>query len=148
MQWFRQIFDRIRESNAKQLEKIVVIKGDVSIDGLDIGESDKRRLIEQTNVIFHCAANVRFDQAIAGAVNMNLLGTDRVLKLAIQMTQLKVFAHVSTAYCQCNEDVLEERAYPAPNDPMAIATMTKHLDSEILEYLTPKYTFCFNLQFF
>lgn len=132
------IFDRIRESNEKQLEKIVVIKGDVSVDGLDISESDKKRLIEQTTVIFHCAANVRFDQALSGAVNMNLLGTDRVLKLAVQMTQLKVFTHVSTAYCQCNEDVLEERAYTSPNDPLAIATMTKHLDEEILEYLTPK----------
>lgn len=136
--WFQQIFDRIRETNAKQLEKIVVIKGDISVDGLDMSESDKRRLIEQTNIVFHCAANVRFDQALAGAVNMNLLGTDRVLKLAVQMTQLKVFTHVSTAYCQCNEDVLEERAYSAPNDPLAIATMTKNLDSEILEFLTPK----------
>lgn len=124
--------------NPKQLEKIIVIKGDVSVDGLGMNESDRKLLIEKVTVVFHCAANVRFDQELAGAVNMNTLGTDRVLKLAVEIKQLKVFAHVSTAYCQCNEDVLEERAYAAPHDPLAIATMTKNLDTEILEYLTPK----------
>lgn len=124
--------------NPKQLEKLVVIKGDVSVDGLGMSESDRAILIERINIIFHCAANVRFDQALAGAVNMNTLGTDRVLKFALEMKQLMVFTHVSTAYCQCNEDVLEERAYKAPNDPQAIATMTKHLDENTLEYLTPK----------
>lgn len=94
--------------------------------------------MDNATVVFHCAANVRFDQALDGAVNMNLLGTDRVLKLAEQIEQLKVFAHVSTAYCQCNEDVLEERAYAAPHSPIAIATMAKHLDAEILDQLTPK----------
>lgn len=133
-----QIFDRIREINPKQLQKISVIKGDVSIDGLGISEGDKKRIIENTTVVFHCAANVRFDQALEGAVNMNLLGTDRVLKLAEQIKQLKVFAHVSTAYCQCNEDVLEERAYAAPHNPQAIAIMTKHLDHAILDHLTPE----------
>lgn len=115
-----------------------MIKGDVSIDGLGMNDADKMRLIDNVTIVFHCAANVRFDQAIEGAVNMNTLGTNRVLKLAEQMKQLKVFEHVSTAYCQCNEDILEERAYKAPHDPMVIAAMTKTLDSEILEYLTPK----------
>lgn len=103
-----------------------------------MSESDRKLLIESVSVAFHCAANVRFDQALAGAYNMNTLGTERVLELAMEMHQLKVFTHVSTAYCQCNEDVLEERAYAAPHDPRAIAMMTKNLDNELLEYLTPK----------
>lgn len=108
------------------------------MDGLGMSESDRKRLISETHVVFHCAANVRFDQTLAGAVNMNMLGTQRILKLAIEMSQLKVFTHVSTAYCQCNEEVLEERAYAAPQNPLTIATMTKNLDDELLEYITPK----------
>lgn len=110
----------------------------MSIDGLAISDIDRKRLIETVTIVFHCAANVRFDQAIEGAVNMNTLGTNRVLKLAEQMDQLKVFEHVSTAYCQCNEEILEERAYAAPHSPLGIASMTQLLDREILEYLTPK----------
>lgn len=110
----------------------------MSVDGLAISDIDRKRLIETVTIVFHCAANVRFDQAIEGAVSMNTLGTNRVLKLAEQMVQLKVFEHVSTAYCQCNEEVLEERAYAAPHSPLGIASMTQLLDAEILEYLTPK----------
>lgn len=133
-----QIFDRIRATDPNQLDKIKVVKGDVSVDGLDISDNDRRRLSETVTVVFHCAANVRFDQAIEGAVNMNTLGTNRVLKLAEQMEKLKVFEHVSTAYCQCNEEILEERAYAAPHSPLGIASMTQLLDPDILEYLTPK----------
>lgn len=103
-----------------------------------MSEEDTNELISKVNVIFHCAANVRFDQHIRDAVNMNTLGTNRVLKLAEQMQNLKVFTHVSTAYCQCNEDVLEEKGYAAPHSPLGIATMTQLLDTEILEYITPK----------
>lgn len=115
-----------------------MIKGDVSIDGLGISENDKKRLIDNVTVIFHCAANVRFDQAIEGAVNMNTLGTKRMLELAMEMKNVKVFEHVSTAYCQCNEEVLEEKAYPAPHSPIGIATMTEHLGHDILKEITPK----------
>lgn len=101
-------------------------------------ETDRAELVEQVNVVFHCAANVRFDQPLRDAVNMNTLGTQRVLQLAEKMQNLKVFTHVSTAYCQCREDVLEERGYPALHSPLGIAKMTELLDTEILEYLTPK----------
>lgn len=120
------------------LEKLKVVKGDVSIDGLGINEADKERLLKTIEIVFHCAANVRFDQAIKDAVNLNTLGTSRVLKLIEKMEKLKVFCHVSTAYCQCNEEVLEERAYKAPHSPLGIATMTQLLDNEVLDSLTPQ----------
>lgn len=142
------------------MAKIRCIKGDVSLDNLDMDESDRIELTEQVDVIFHCAANVRFDQPLRDAVNMNTLGTQRLLQLAEKMLHLKVdyiwcnllsysilirmwtftqvFTHVSTAYCQCKEDVLEERGYPALHSPLGIAKMTELLDAEILEYLTPK----------
>lgn len=46
--------------------------------------------------------------------------------------------HVSTAYCQCNEEVLEERGYAAMHSPLGVAKMTELLDADILDYLTPK----------
>lgn len=119
----------------------MIIKGDVSIDGLGISDNDRNHLIDNVTMVFHCAANVRFDQDITGAVNMNTLGTERILILAEQMKNLKVLEHVSTAYCQCNEEILEERAYPASHDPKTIAAMTRTLDDDILDYLTPKLVF-------
>lgn len=54
------------------------------------------------------------------------------------MQNLKAFVHVSTAYCQCNEEVLEERAYKASHDPLGIATMSQLLDNEVLDAITPR----------
>lgn len=89
-QFLFQIFDNIRASNPKQLLKIKTIKGDVSLEELDISVTDRNELIKNVSVIFHCAANVRFDQPIKDAVNMNTLGTNRMLKLAEPMKLLKV----------------------------------------------------------
>lgn len=135
---FLQVFQKIRDTDPAQLLKIQCVKGDVSLPDLEMDESDRKELAEHVDVVFHCAANVRFDQAIRDAVNINTLGTQRVLQLAESMKHLKVFVYVSTAYCQCNEDVLEERGYAAPHSPLGIAKMTELLDADILEYLTPK----------
>lgn len=110
----------------------------MTVDDLGMDAIDRAELADRVNVVFHCAANVRFDQCLKEAVNMNTLGTQRMLLLAEQMHDLNVFVHVSTAYCQCNEEVLEERGYPAQHRPLGIAKMTELLDSELLDHLTPK----------
>lgn len=132
------IFDSIRKKNPDQLNKIRVVKGDVSVDRLGLSENDENELIDNVNLIFHCAANVRFDQTLKDAVNFNLNGTHRVLKLAEKIKNLLVFTHVSTAYCHCNENVLEERYYPANENPFGVIEMVKLLKDDTLEMITPK----------
>lgn len=120
-------------------EKLKVIRGDISQDGLDMSEEDRTELIENCELIFHCAANVRFDLNLKDAVNFNTSGTDRVLKLAENMKKLIVFTHVSTAYSHCKQDVLEEKFYPAPENPYGVIKMTQLMKNESLELITPKY---------
>lgn len=132
------VFSKIRDENPHQLPKIQVIKGDVSLDGLGMTENDENELIANVNIVFHCAANVRFDQSLKQAVHMNTKGTHRVLQLAEKMKNLIVFTHVSTAYCHCNEDVLEERYYPASENPYGVMEMVDLLKDETLALITPK----------
>jgi Male sterility protein. len=52
---------------------------------------EDRSLIEKkVSVVFHCAANVRFDQKLKNAVRYNTLGTRRVLELAENINKLDV----------------------------------------------------------
>lgn len=132
------VFDKIREKNPAQLEKLQVIKGDVSVEGLGMHENDENKLIENVDLVFHCAANVRFDQTLKDAVNFNTIGTQRVLKLAEKMKHILVFLHVSTAYCHCNETVLEERFYPARVDPYTVIEMVKVMEDDALKIATPR----------
>lgn len=127
------VFDQIRKKMPNQLDKVQVVRGDVSVENLGLNENDENELIENVNLIFHCAANVRFDQTLRNAVNLNLNGTYRVLKLAERMKKIIVFTHVSTAYCHCNEDVLEERYYPAKKNPFDIIELVKAHDDDYLE---------------
>lgn len=131
------IFDKILKLNPAVLNKIKIIKGDVLEKDLGICQNDMQELISNVEVVFHCAANVRFDQPLKPMIEMNVGGTHKVLQLAEKLNNLKVVVHVSTSYCQCNYNVLEERAYPSPNDPFEMLEMVRKLDDKTLEQLTP-----------
>lgn len=132
------VFREVRELCPAQLEKIKVIQGDVLEEQLGISDNDRNTLHENVDIVFHCAANVRFDQPLQGAVKFNTLGTHKMLMLAENMKQLKAFVHVSTTYCQCNEQVLEERRYPAKHHPLGVAQMCNMLGDNVIQEITPK----------
>lgn len=132
------VFDHVRETDKAQLDKIKLIRGDILSDGLGISDEDRVLLAENVEVVFHCAANVRFDQELKQAVNFNTNGALRVLSLAEQMKRLVAFVHVSTSYCQCNEEVVEEKYYPAPHNPLGISKLTELVSSDVLGLVTPR----------
>uniref|UniRef100_A0A2A4J9G5 Fatty acyl-CoA reductase n=1 Tax=Heliothis virescens TaxID=7102 RepID=A0A2A4J9G5_HELVI len=134
----KQVFDLLREKNPEGFKKIKIISGDITEEGLGISEDDKRLLREECNIIFHSAACVRFDQKLKDAVNMNTSGTLRMLTLAESMKNLEVFVHLSTAYCRCDLEVLEERVYRAVHPPRKIMDLVQWMDDPTLEYLEPK----------
>lgn len=100
-------------------DKIQIISGDCSLLNLGIQPEDRKKIIENTNVIFHCAATVRFDEKLPLAVAINVRGTKELIDMAHDMKNLKVFVHVSTAYSNSNLPEIEETFYkpgmPAEN---------------------------------
>lgn len=120
------------------MKKIQVIKGDVTTENLGLDTSDQLELIENVHLIFNMAANVRFDLSLKEATNFNVRGTLRVLQLAEKMKNLQVFTHISTAYCNCNEAVLEEKYYKSMENPYGVMQMTELLSDETLKIVTPK----------
>lgn len=132
------VFDHLRTTDPDSLKKIKAVSGDVSVDNLGLTEADTEMLIKTVNIVFHCAANVRFDQTLREAVNNNTVGTLRMLKLAEKMKNLQIFLHVSTTYCHCRETILEERYYAARENPYGIIEMLNVLTDEKLEAITPK----------
>jgi len=56
----------------------------------------------------------------------------------ITSRHLQAFVHTSTAYCQCDQPVLEEVTYPSPNDPHAILQLVEWMDDDTLDSITPK----------
>ena len=81
---------------------------------LGISKEDEDTLINEVSVVFHSAATVRFDEELAKAVQMNLEGTRLIVELSRRMINLTAIVHVSTAYCHCYLENIEEKFYPCP----------------------------------
>ncbi|EZA60711.1 Putative fatty acyl-CoA reductase [Ooceraea biroi] len=130
-------FRILREQYPERLKKLVVLTGDTSIKGLSLS-AEKERFISRVSVVFHMAANVRFDLPLKTAIRMNTMGTMNVVALAKQMPLLESFIHMSTTFCQCGELVLEERPYQTSISAESVARMIDTMTDEALEAMRPQ----------
>ncbi|GMT21776.1 hypothetical protein PFISCL1PPCAC_13073, partial [Pristionchus fissidentatus] len=114
-----ELFNRIRRDCPDRLSKVVPVEGDITLPDLGISTTDMRRILEETSVVMHCAATVRFDEPLAAAVEINMRGATRVVSLAHRMPKLECFLHCSTTFVNADKvgHPIEEKVYPAPCDP-------------------------------
>ncbi|KAK6645006.1 hypothetical protein RUM43_001282 [Polyplax serrata] len=119
------IFDGLRKENAETLNKLVPVAGDITAPGLGLSQVDCKVLTEKVSVVFHSAATVKFDESLKESVAMNMSGTKSVVQLCQKMENLAALVHVSTAYCNCDKEEINEMIYPPPDDPEKIMNIIK-----------------------
>jgi fatty acyl-CoA reductase len=61
--------------------------------------------------VFNIVASVRFNETLHDAIDINFLGTKKVVNLVLGIEKLKSFVHVSTLYSNCNRDEIDEKIY-------------------------------------
>lgn len=66
------------------------IEGNIDEITMGLSSADREWMIENVNFIFHCAATIKFNEPIAVATKINVIGTENVLTLASHMKNLKV----------------------------------------------------------
>lgn len=98
-----QLFMRLKHERPKFYHKISAVAGDVSLPGLGLSPKDRQTLADEVNIVFHAAATIRFDEHIRTAININVLGTREIIKLAKEMNNLKV----SNPTLSCTKPFLE-----------------------------------------
>lgn len=132
-----QIFDAVKRDNPDALKKVVAIRGDVTLPRLGLSDEDEATLIDNVSVVFHSAANVRFDEPLRTAVNLNVGGTYRLLELCRKMKMLQSVVHVSTAYCNCLRSSVDEGVYPTRIHPKQLMDALTWMDDDTVAVLTP-----------
>ncbi|KYN07801.1 PREDICTED: fatty acyl-CoA reductase 1-like [Cyphomyrmex costatus] len=130
------VYDRLKKEQPNFNSKVIMIQADISKLDLGLSKENRERLLD-TNVIFHAAATVRFNETIRVAVNINVRGTKQLLLFAKEMPQLKSFVHVSTAFSYCITKFIEERYYPSPMETDKILTLIDIMDDDKLDKFTP-----------
>ncbi|XP_014218670.1 fatty acyl-CoA reductase wat-like [Copidosoma floridanum] len=132
------LYDRLKREQPRFTEHVVMVEGDTSQEDLGLSEKDRQVLVENTHVVFHGAATVRFDESLRRAIGINVRGTKLVLLFAKEMRRLKAFVHISTAFSHCIFKRIEEKFYEPPMDPDRVLALIDMLDDELLEHITPK----------
>lgn len=66
---------------------------------LGISKENITNLINEVEIVYHAAADVRFDQCLKAATEINVRGTREIMLLSQKMIKLDVFVYVSTAFC-------------------------------------------------
>ncbi|XP_075572520.1 fatty acyl-CoA reductase 2 isoform X6 [Pelecanus crispus] len=133
-----KVFDRVREDCPNFHEKIKPINAELTQPKLAISAEDEEELLTRVNIVFHCAATVRFDEPLKHALQLNAMGTQRLLELARQMQNLEAFIHISTAYANCVRKCIDEVIYPPPAEPKKLFDLVEWLDESIIQDITPK----------
>ncbi|XP_031366281.1 putative fatty acyl-CoA reductase CG5065 [Apis dorsata] len=147
------LFDEIRKKDPGILNKIHLIKGDITLPDLGLSSSDKNLLIERVNIVFHVAATVKFNEPLKKAIVTNTKSPLYILELCKSMKNLISCVYISTAYSNPNISIIEETIYDINIKPSTIIDMCNGLNDELLNVLESKiletfpntYTFTKNL---
>lgn len=120
------------------LNKVAAIDSDITAPGLGLSPSDASLLRETVNVVFHCAASVRFDASLKDNLRDNLYGTQEIVKLCNEIAHLDALCHVSTAYSNCHLSEIPEGLAPLRCDVERVVQMVESMPEEALEGVTDK----------
>ncbi|GMS91609.1 hypothetical protein PENTCL1PPCAC_13784, partial [Pristionchus entomophagus] len=144
------LFNRVRADCPAALSKVVPVEGDITIDDMGLSEENLKRVLEETSVVIHCAATVRFNDTLRSAIELNLKGVQRMIRLCKRMPLLESFVHCSTCYVNVDkQDDIEEKQYPVVCDPYKLIDGQGWMTDDMLEGITSsmsdKYfnTYCF-----
>ncbi|OAD60327.1 hypothetical protein WN48_05374, partial [Eufriesea mexicana] len=132
------MFQRVRKQKPQVLKKVVALNGDVSVENLGLTSQQLETLMNEIDVVFHLAATLRLESKLKDAIEMNTIGTKRVLELAKNMKKLQAFVYLSTAFCYPDKEELDEKVYDAPVDPHDVIRLVQWLDEGAIDLVTPK----------
>jgi glycerone phosphate O-acyltransferase/fatty acyl-CoA reductase len=135
-------FDRIRDTNPSILtEKILPIQGDLLKSPVIFDPREEQEVLETVNIIMNSAASVDFNQRLDQAIQINVLGTLKILDLAKRCKNLSSFVQISTCYVNCDKPQgwIEEKVYPISRDYRELLNEIMSLSVQDIERKTAEY---------
>lgn len=94
-----KVFENLLSFYEDPFAKLTLIEGDMQVVGLGISSENREKIISEVELVFHAAADVRFDESLREVTEINVRGTREVMLLSQQIQNLNVLVYVSTAFC-------------------------------------------------
>lgn len=138
-------FDRLRARHPDFGQfadsKLHAISGDLMREDLGLSPQDVTMLATGVNIVIHSAGIVDFTMRLDQVVQMNAVGTLRLLELCRTFQALNSFIYVSSAYANVDKPGrVEEKIYPMKQDPSIVLKTILKLPLDQLERMTPSIT--------
>ncbi|CAG9802081.1 unnamed protein product [Chironomus riparius] len=131
-------FRRTVEEKPEMMNKITIVNGEISLPHLGLCEEDLKYVIEKTEIIFHLAASLKLEATLRPNVLMNLTGTKNVIDVAKMTKNLLLMVHTSTAFCNVDHAVVDEKVYDFPQRPMDIIRMAEWMNEKAMANVQPE----------
>lgn len=100
------------------MKKIYPVWGEITEPNLALSAEHLGHVLDNSQIVFHLAASLKLEATLKPNIIMNLTGTKHVLDLAKNMKNLIQMIHTSTAFCNVEFDVLEEKVNDFPHNPL------------------------------
>lgn len=101
--------------------KCVPVIGELTQQHVGLSDHDLQLILSNVTIILHCAAVVDFNERLDRAIELNVLGTLRMLDIAKRCHHMSAFVHVSTCYVNSNRrGWIDETVYPLGFEPESI----------------------------
>jgi fatty acyl-CoA reductase len=124
------MFKRILDEKPDVMKKIYPVWGEITQPNLGLSDEHLRHVCDNSQIVFHLAASLKLEATLKPNVIMNLTGTKYVLDLAKQMKKLIQMIHTSTAFCNVELDVLEEKVYDSVHKPLDLIRCAEWMTEE------------------
>ncbi|XP_078051357.1 putative fatty acyl-CoA reductase CG5065 [Augochlora pura] len=130
------VFSRAKEEQPGFLNKITMIEGDAAEENFGLSP-ETRLMLNDTNIVIHSAASIKFNEALRLIVHTNVRTTKQLLLWAKSLPDLKSFVYVSTAFSNCVHETIDEIHYKPPLDCDKLLTLVDCLDDDMLKEVEP-----------
>lgn len=120
------------DEKPEMMRKIYPVWGEITVPNFGLSDEHLRRVIESTEIVFHLAASLKLEATLKPNILTNLTATKYVLDVAKQMKRLLQMIHTSTAFCNVEHAVMEEKVYDFPHRPEDLMRCAEWMSEEAM----------------
>ncbi|XP_058060623.1 fatty acyl-CoA reductase wat-like isoform X1 [Anopheles bellator] len=129
------VFMNLKKDFPTFIERVKLIDADLQHPSLGMTDESIEYIVNNAQIVLHAASDVRFDQALKKAIEVNVRGTRDLLRIAEKIVNLELFVYISTAYSNCPQSVIKEQFYPPPHDPERMIQLVEAMDERFEQHM-------------
>ncbi|XP_050072868.1 uncharacterized protein LOC126560962 [Anopheles maculipalpis] len=129
------VFMNLKKDCPNFIDRVKLVDADLQHPSLGLSDESIEYIVNNAQIVLHAASDVRFDQALKKAIEVNVRGTRDLLRIAEKIVNLELFVYISTAYSNCPQGLIKEQFYTPPSEPEKMIQLVEAMDERFEEHM-------------